>query len=176
MVTGCGHAGIINILIFARQEFPNEPVEAVIGGLHHFPATDEQLDWTADKMKEFKVANLIGTHCTGIEAVYHIRERLGLPRASVGVGSVGSELVLAKAYIPARLPNERKIVHLSRTGKWTQRLRAEVQLSRRGADSDNISANSDRLHRWDRARAEAEGYRHRATRSCSGRGSNREGV
>ena len=73
VVTGCGHAGIINILTFARAEFPNEPVEAVIGGLHLFPATDQQLDWTADKMKEFKVANLMGAHCTGIEAVYRSR-------------------------------------------------------------------------------------------------------
>ena len=103
VVTGCGHAGIINILTFARQEFPNEPVEAVIGGLHLFPATDEQLDWTADKMKEFKVANLMGAHCTGIEAVFHIRERLGLPRASAVVGSVGSSFVLGEGIHPGPL-------------------------------------------------------------------------
>jgi 7,8-dihydropterin-6-yl-methyl-4-(beta-D-ribofuranosyl)aminobenzene 5'-phosphate synthase len=103
VVTGCGHAGIINILTFARAEFPNEPVEAVIGGLHLFPATDEQLDWTADKMKEFKVANLMGAHCTGIEAVYHIRGRLGLPRASAVVGSVGSSFVLGEGIHPGPL-------------------------------------------------------------------------
>src|SRR5580698_2514908 len=103
VVTGCGHAGIVNILTFARQEFPNEPVEAVIGGLHLFPATDEQLDWTADKLKDFKVANLMGAHCTGIEAVYHIRERLGLPRASAVVGSVGSTFVLGEGIHPGPL-------------------------------------------------------------------------
>jgi 7,8-dihydropterin-6-yl-methyl-4-(beta-D-ribofuranosyl)aminobenzene 5'-phosphate synthase len=103
VVTGCGHAGIINILTFARQEFPNEPVDAVIGGLHLFPATDEQLDWTADKMKEFKVANLMGAHCTGIEAVYHIRGRLGLPRASAVVGSVGSSFALGEGIHPGPL-------------------------------------------------------------------------
>src|ERR1039457_343904 len=103
VVTGCGHAGIINILTFARQEFPNEPVEAVIGGMHLFPATDEQLDWTADKMKEFKVANLMGAHCTGIEAVYHIRGKLGLPRASAVVGSVGSNFVLGEGIHPGPL-------------------------------------------------------------------------
>jgi 7,8-dihydropterin-6-yl-methyl-4-(beta-D-ribofuranosyl)aminobenzene 5'-phosphate synthase len=102
-VTGCGHAGIINILTFARQEFPNEQVEAVIGGLHLFPATDEQLDWTADKLKEFKVANFMGAHCTGLEAVYHIRERLGLPRASAVVGSVGSSFVLGEGIHPGPL-------------------------------------------------------------------------
>jgi 7,8-dihydropterin-6-yl-methyl-4-(beta-D-ribofuranosyl)aminobenzene 5'-phosphate synthase len=103
VITGCGHAGIINILTFARQELPNEPVEAVIGGLHLFPASDEQLDWTADKMKEFKVANLMGAHCTGIEAVYRIRERLGLPRASAVVGSVGSSFVLGEGIHPGPL-------------------------------------------------------------------------
>jgi 7,8-dihydropterin-6-yl-methyl-4-(beta-D-ribofuranosyl)aminobenzene 5'-phosphate synthase len=103
VVTGCGHAGIINILTFARTEFPNEPVEAVIGGLHLFPATDVQLDWTADKMKEFKVANLMGAHCTGIEAVYRIRERLALPRASAVVGSVGSSFVLGEGIHPGPL-------------------------------------------------------------------------
>jgi 7,8-dihydropterin-6-yl-methyl-4-(beta-D-ribofuranosyl)aminobenzene 5'-phosphate synthase len=103
VVTGCGHAGIINILTFARQEFPNQSVEAVIGGLHLFPATDEQLDWTADKMKDFKVANLMGAHCTGIEAVYRIRQRLGLPRASAVVGSVGSTFVLGEGIHPGPL-------------------------------------------------------------------------
>src|SRR5450432_1074917 len=57
VITGCGHAGVVNILTFARSTFPETPVHAIIGGLHLFPATDEQLDWTADKMKEFKVAN-----------------------------------------------------------------------------------------------------------------------
>jgi len=103
VVTGCGHAGIINILTFAREEFPNQSVQAVVGGLHLFPATDEQLDWTADKMKDFKVANLMGAHCTGIEAVYRIRERLGLPRASAVVGSVGSSFVLGEGIHPGPL-------------------------------------------------------------------------
>ncbi len=96
VITGCGHAGIINILTFAKQKFPNEPVDAVIGGLHLFPATDQQLDWTADKLKDFKVENLVGAHCTGIEAVYRIREKLGLPRSSAVVGTVGSTFVLGQ--------------------------------------------------------------------------------
>jgi 7,8-dihydropterin-6-yl-methyl-4-(beta-D-ribofuranosyl)aminobenzene 5'-phosphate synthase len=103
VVTGCGHAGIINILTFAREQFPNQPVQAVVGGLHLFPATDEQLNWTADKLKEFKVANLMGAHCTGIEAVYRIRERLALPRAAAVVGSVGSSFVLGEGIHPGQL-------------------------------------------------------------------------
>ena len=94
VVTGCGHAGIVNILTYAAEKYPNEPVYGVIGGLHLFPASDQQLDWTADKLKEFKVANLLGAHCTGIEAVYRLRQRAGLTRKSAVVGSVGSTFSL----------------------------------------------------------------------------------
>jgi 7,8-dihydropterin-6-yl-methyl-4-(beta-D-ribofuranosyl)aminobenzene 5'-phosphate synthase len=95
VVTGCGHAGIVNILTDANGEFHDRPVYGIIGGLHLYPATDQQLDWTGDKMKEFHVANLLGAHCTGIEAVYHLRDRLGLTRKSAVVATVGSTFTLA---------------------------------------------------------------------------------
>jgi 7,8-dihydropterin-6-yl-methyl-4-(beta-D-ribofuranosyl)aminobenzene 5'-phosphate synthase len=100
VVTGCAHAGIITILTSARSRFPAEPVHAVVGGLHLFPATDAQLDWTADRLKEFKLTNLMGTHCTGLEALYHIRGRLKLPRSAAVVGGVGSTFVLGEGIHP----------------------------------------------------------------------------
>jgi len=95
VLTGCGHAGIVNILTDATAHFPGEPVYGVVGGLHLFAATDDQLNWTGDKMKEFKVANLVGAHCTGIEALYRLRDRVGLARQSAVVGTVGSTFTLA---------------------------------------------------------------------------------
>src|SRR5258708_4612505 len=53
VVTGCGHAGIVNILTAAATKFPGRNVDAVIGGLHLFPASEEQLDWTGDEFKQF---------------------------------------------------------------------------------------------------------------------------
>jgi 7,8-dihydropterin-6-yl-methyl-4-(beta-D-ribofuranosyl)aminobenzene 5'-phosphate synthase len=96
VLTGCGHAGVVNILTYTAERFPNQPVYAVLGGLHLFPATDEQLNWTGDKLKEFRVANLMGAHCTGIEAVYRLRERIGLTRKTAVVGTVGSTFTLAE--------------------------------------------------------------------------------
>ena len=52
------------------------------------------MDWTADKLKEFGLAYLVGAHCTGVESVYRIRQRLGLPRQSAVVGAVGATFVL----------------------------------------------------------------------------------
>jgi len=95
VVTACGHAGIVNILTYAEEKYPNQPVYGIVGGLHLYAASDEQLNWTGDKLKEFKVANLLGAHCTGIEAVYRLRQRIGLTRKSAVVGTVGSTFTLA---------------------------------------------------------------------------------
>jgi 7,8-dihydropterin-6-yl-methyl-4-(beta-D-ribofuranosyl)aminobenzene 5'-phosphate synthase len=103
VITGCGHAGIVNILTYAHGAFPHSPVHAVLGGLHLFPASDETLDWTAEKMKEFGVANLIGAHCTGIEAVYRLRERLNLSRKTAVVGAVGSMFSLSDGIAPGNI-------------------------------------------------------------------------
>jgi len=103
VVTGCGHAGIVNILTDAGAEFSGRPVYGVVGGLHLFPATDQQLDWTGDKMREFAVANLLGAHCTGIEAVYRLRQRVGLNRKTAVVGTVGSTFTLADGIVAGPL-------------------------------------------------------------------------
>lgn len=103
VITGCGHAGIVNILTYTNAEFPDRPVYGVVGGLHLYPLTDDQLDWTGDKMKQFHVANLLGAHCTGIEAVYHLRQRVGLTRKSAVVATVGSTFTLSEGITPGEL-------------------------------------------------------------------------
>ena len=103
LVTGCGHAGVINTLTFARHEFPETPVYGVLGGLHLFAASEKQLDWTGDKLKEFGTSYLVGAHCTGIESVYHLRERLGLTRRTAVVGAVGATFVLGEGVHPGRI-------------------------------------------------------------------------
>ena len=95
VVTGCGHAGIVNILTAADRQF-HRPIMAVIGGIHLFAASDKQVDWTGDKMKEFGVHYLIGAHCTGIESVYRLRTRLGLDRKAAVVGAVGATYTLTE--------------------------------------------------------------------------------
>jgi 7,8-dihydropterin-6-yl-methyl-4-(beta-D-ribofuranosyl)aminobenzene 5'-phosphate synthase len=90
MLSGCAHAGIINTLHYAREFLRPAPVQAAIGGFHLFAATDEQLDWTAGKLREFQTAQILGAHCTGIESVYRLRQRLGLNRKTCVVGTVGA--------------------------------------------------------------------------------------
>ena len=103
VVTGCGHAGIVNILAYAREFIAPRPAYAVVGGLHLFRATDETLAWTADRLHAIGLAYLLGAHCTGIEAVFRIRQLAGLDRRSAVVAAVGSSFDLARGIDPLAL-------------------------------------------------------------------------
>jgi 7,8-dihydropterin-6-yl-methyl-4-(beta-D-ribofuranosyl)aminobenzene 5'-phosphate synthase len=103
VVTGCGHAGVVNILDFARESVRPGPVHALLGGLHLFPADEAALDWTAGRLREAGVAHLLGAHCTGVEAVYGLRRRLGLDRRSCVVGAVGSRFDLRGGIDPGTI-------------------------------------------------------------------------
>jgi len=90
LLSGCGHSGIINTLQYARGFLRPAPVDAAIGGFHLFAASDQQLAWTASKLKEYQTARILGAHCTGIESVYRLRELLGLTRQTCLVGTIGA--------------------------------------------------------------------------------------
>lgn len=90
LLSGCGHSGMINTLQYARSFVRAAPVDAAIGGFHLFAATDQQLAWTASKLKEYQTARILGAHCTGIESVYRLRELLGLTRQTCLVGTIGA--------------------------------------------------------------------------------------
>lgn len=96
LVSGCGHAGIINTIEYARKVVRAAPLHAAIGGFHLFAATDAHLEWTAGKLREFGLQHLLGAHCTGIEALYRIRSLAGLTRRTAVVGAVGSSFTLGK--------------------------------------------------------------------------------
>jgi 7,8-dihydropterin-6-yl-methyl-4-(beta-D-ribofuranosyl)aminobenzene 5'-phosphate synthase len=100
LITGCGHAGIVNISEYAIGLRPSSSVHAVIGGLHLFAASDDHLTWTGQKLKDAGVDYLLGAHCTGIEAVFQLRRNMGLSRQTAVVGAVGASFTLGKGIDP----------------------------------------------------------------------------
>jgi len=103
VITGCGHAGIVNIIDHARKAVGNAPIHAVIGGLHLFAATDEQLAWTAARLREAGLGYLLGAHCTGVEAVFRLRDLANLSRRTAVVGAVGASFTLGQGIEPLAL-------------------------------------------------------------------------
>ncbi len=100
IVSGCGHAGVINTIDYAKSILKSSDVNTLIGGFHLFELTDDEMKWTSDKIKAANIENFIGAHCTGINAVYTIRENLGLDRAHAVVGAVGAGFELGKGILP----------------------------------------------------------------------------
>jgi len=103
MLTGCGHAGVVNIAQYARATVREAPFEAIVGGLHLFRADDKTIAWTISKLQPMGVRHLLGAHCTGIEATYKLRDGLGLDRKTATVAAVGSRYDLADGLHPGEL-------------------------------------------------------------------------
>lgn len=103
VLVGCGHAGTVNTLEAIQSYVADRPIHALIGGLHLFEADDNTLAWTAGEIARLGVENLMGGHCTGIEAVYRLRELAGLRRETAVVASVGASFTLASGIDPLGL-------------------------------------------------------------------------
>ena len=90
LISGCGHAGLVNTLNYVKNIIPNRPIYKIIGGFHLLNLKQDKLEWTAQKMKEFGVKYFVGAHCTGLNSTYSIRNFMNLSSEKAIVGSVGT--------------------------------------------------------------------------------------
>ncbi len=90
VISGCGHAGLVNTLEYINHIIPNRPIYNIIGGFHLLKLNEKKLEWTANKMKEAGVKYFVGAHCTGINSTYLIRNYMSLSKKNALVGSVGT--------------------------------------------------------------------------------------
>ncbi len=100
VLLGCGHSGVVNALDHIRTHIADDPIHAVMGGLHLFAADDETLGWTADHLRKIGIQHLMAGHCTGIEPLMRLRAGLNLTRRTAVVGAVGSRFVYGKGIEP----------------------------------------------------------------------------
>ncbi|MBA2701235.1 MAG: MBL fold metallo-hydrolase [Chloroflexi bacterium] len=92
VMTGCGHAGIINTLRYARRLTGVERIHAVIGGFHlNGPLYEALIPATCDALEELAPEVLVPSHCTGWRATHRLAARF--PEAFVP-SSVGTRIDL----------------------------------------------------------------------------------
>lgn len=92
VLTGCGHAGAINIIRQAQDLTGIQKVYAVIGGFHLTGALFEPIiPATVAALKEASPRLIVPAHCTGWRAVHAIAAEM--PEAFVQ-NSVGTTLIL----------------------------------------------------------------------------------
>jgi len=68
IVTGCSHAGIVNIARHAVELTGCEKIEGIIGGLHLVNASDVRIRKTVDELSKFNPKWICVGHCTGFKA------------------------------------------------------------------------------------------------------------
>jgi len=68
IVTGCSHAGIINIANQAKEVTGCNNIEGIIGGLHLVEASDTVIKRTVEELYKLNVSWISAGHCTGFKA------------------------------------------------------------------------------------------------------------
>src|SRR5262245_61171342 len=87
--SACSHAGIVNVLLNAREAFPDVPLYGVLGGLHLAGAAMERLiPDTMTHLQQFALQQIMPAHCTGWRALWALLNTFG--ESVVTPSAVGS--------------------------------------------------------------------------------------
>lgn len=73
----CCHSGADHIIEEVKQTFPEKKVYALIGGLHLYRSSDEEVFALAEKIRETGIRKVYTGHCTGERAFKRLKETLG---------------------------------------------------------------------------------------------------
>ena len=84
IITGCSHAGICNIIEYAKKVCDDDRVLDVIGGFHLLEPSQIQSEGTLNYFKEQSIASIHPCHCTSLE--YKIKLSKSANVMDVGVG------------------------------------------------------------------------------------------
>lgn len=89
MMSGCGHAGMMNTAHKFHQ-IENRDVYGAIGGFHLYRSSEEVIKNTAKSLKEFGLKQLVGGHCTGIHAARTIADIASITKDNLSHGAIGT--------------------------------------------------------------------------------------
>ena len=89
MMSGCGHAGMMNTA-HKFQTIDDNNIYGAIGGFHLYRSSDDDISKTAHSLKEFGLKQLVGGHCTGIHAARKIADIASISRDNLSHGAIGT--------------------------------------------------------------------------------------
>jgi 7,8-dihydropterin-6-yl-methyl-4-(beta-D-ribofuranosyl)aminobenzene 5'-phosphate synthase len=75
--SACSHAGIVNVCKHAREQFPDVPLHAIMGGLHLSGPNEAVIPDTVEALREFKLPVIAAGHCTGWRAMTALTNAFG---------------------------------------------------------------------------------------------------
>jgi len=83
VITGCGHAGIINTLEHARRVTGINKLSGIMGGFH-LKENDRQTKETIKYLKESVIDHILPSHCTELPALSAFYENFGIKQLKTG--------------------------------------------------------------------------------------------
>ncbi|TFG12382.1 MBL fold metallo-hydrolase [Candidatus Thorarchaeota archaeon] len=86
IVTGCSHAGIVNMVTYAMELTGDDKVAGIIGGFHLARKKESTIESTVHELKEVQPTLVAATHCTGWKAQQSIKSALGTAAVYSSVG------------------------------------------------------------------------------------------
>jgi 7,8-dihydropterin-6-yl-methyl-4-(beta-D-ribofuranosyl)aminobenzene 5'-phosphate synthase len=76
--SACSHAGVVNVVLDARNVFPDTPVYGVFGGLHLVGATMERIiPDTVTNLQKLAPKQIMPAHCSGWRALHALLNAFG---------------------------------------------------------------------------------------------------
>ena len=92
IISGCGHAGIINTVFYAKKITGVDKIHAVLGGFHlSGPIFEPIIEKTIAEFKKISPKIIIPMHCTGWKAIKRFSEEF--PNSFI-LNSVGTKIAL----------------------------------------------------------------------------------
>ena len=85
IITGCSHAGICNIIDYAREVCGEKEVIDIIGGLHLQNPSQKQLQGTLNYLKKLCPDTVRACHCTDLNSKIALAGVVNLKEVGVGL-------------------------------------------------------------------------------------------
>jgi 7,8-dihydropterin-6-yl-methyl-4-(beta-D-ribofuranosyl)aminobenzene 5'-phosphate synthase len=85
IVTGCSHAGICNIVAYARKICKEDRIVDIIGGLHLQNPSNDQMEGTLKYLSGIGLQQLHACHCTDLESKIRLSKIVDIKEVGVGL-------------------------------------------------------------------------------------------
>jgi 7,8-dihydropterin-6-yl-methyl-4-(beta-D-ribofuranosyl)aminobenzene 5'-phosphate synthase len=76
VISSCGHVGIVNSVLQAREVSGVQKVHAIVGGFHLGPAPKVYLDQVMGEIQKLDPDVIVPMHCSGTNFIQSVRERM----------------------------------------------------------------------------------------------------
>ena len=85
IITSCSHAGICNIVEYAKKICEEDNIIDIIGGFHLLNPSKEQLQGTLEYMKKLEPDEVHACHCTDLNSKIALSKVINLREVGVGL-------------------------------------------------------------------------------------------